>query len=131
MEQTKKPIEVHGKRITVRGYDLGEGRQDTHDQTGCPVNRVEGITLDGEHYMINDDDVPYDNDGIDMNDYPEEALPLGPLIEASIPNKMFRLTSYNSKTQTARGTEVVDAGLARQVQTAMWKRSQERRDADE
>jgi len=107
----EKPIIVmeHLKRINVWGYNLEEGLQDTYDEDGAPVNRVSGVNLNDNHYMIWEDDVNHQQ--IHSNT-PEVCLP----------TRVWRLQQYFPNVELAIGRQEDDSELVKRVALAVYEK---------
>lgn len=107
----KEPVIVMESlgRIQVRGYNLEEGFQDTYDEHGTPVNRVSGVNLDDNHYMILEDDIDYN-----------QAHPTTPNV--CLPTRVWRLQQHFPRTGLTLGKQERASELVERVALAVYER---------
>ncbi len=119
----KEPVKFNGNRsvMIVEGYEPRIGSQNIYDEYNTPVMKVSGVTLDssnryiepeidshgritnGKHFMVHDDDFPYENAGLE---------------DRFVPAAVYELLRWNQKTGQAVGSRSTNKDLCRAVEIA-------------
>ncbi|MEK6914903.1 MAG: hypothetical protein AABW83_04595 [Nanoarchaeota archaeon] len=94
LEPSRNGIEVRDKSITVHGYSLERGIQTFFDSEEMITDRIRGVNLDNNHYLINEDDINY-----------QKLIDDKKLVCKA--NKVYIVIKYDEKRKIVYGNEIL------------------------